>query len=383
MKIHLVLCDPREAIARLAELVDATGVGAIPSFQFKDLPALAVIVGEDGLPHWPATLYVLDQALNSNSVTGDTSRTYGEAIVSWLLYLRAEEKNLGDATEQDVKLYRNKLINGSLTEGRPRYAASTVNMRTMTAVRFHIWGQLSRQMPSPLGGWAVQRDRSRLLRRFAAYEPHRKRIVQAPESRLPRILGAQQLRVLLSCAPQPYRLIFRWAVCTGLRRFELCGLRKTDLPSGSANTSAIEQFDLVRKGGRTVTVYVPSRLIDETRWYVTSDRPRAAPTYESFIFLNARGRRIDRTALSMAFRHAADAAGIDATLHHLRHTYAVTTLKYLQERAHNGESINPLKTLQILLGHTAIETTEIYLRALDANSVAVQEALDFLYGGTL
>ncbi|WP_083417792.1 tyrosine-type recombinase/integrase [Burkholderia contaminans] len=383
MKIHLVLCDPSEAIIRLTELVDVIGVGRIPSFQFKDLPVLAIIVGEDGLPHWAATFYALDQALNSNSVTGDTVRTYGEAIVAWLLYLQSVQKCLEDATEQDVKLYRNKLIHGSSTDECRRYSASTVNLRTMTAVRFHIWGQLSRQMPSPLGEWAVGRDRSRVFRRFTAYASHRKQIVRAPESRMPRILGAEQLRALLSCAPQPYRLIFRWAVCTGLRRFELCGLRKSDLPLGAANTSTIEQLNLVRKGGRTVTVYAPSRLIDETRWYVLTDRPKAAPTYESFIFLNARGRRIDRTALSAAFRRAADAAGIDATLHHLRHTYAVTALKYLQERAHSGDSINPLKTLQMLLGHTAIETTEIYLRALDANSAAVQDALDFLYGGTL
>ncbi|MCW3640990.1 hypothetical protein, partial [Burkholderia cenocepacia] len=74
MKIHLVLCDPCEAVLRLTELVDAIGVGGIPSFQFKDLPALAIIVGEDGLPHWAATFYALDQALNSNSVTATILR---------------------------------------------------------------------------------------------------------------------------------------------------------------------------------------------------------------------------------------------------------------------------------------------------------------------
>lgn len=45
-----------------------------------------------------------------------------------------------------------------------------------------------------------------------------------------------------------------------------------------------------------------------------------------------------------------------------------------------GGPMNSIKTLQVLLGHANIATTEIYLRAVEANSDAVLDALDFLYG---
>ncbi|WP_197425029.1 site-specific integrase [Bordetella sp. N] len=181
----------------------------------------------------------------------------------------------------------------------------------------------------------------------------------------------------------PYALMFRWAACTGLRRFELCGLRDTDLQNAYNLPSGLTQLTLTRKGSRTVHVYAPNKLIDETNWYFVSDRPQhARPIDRGHIFLTPGGRKIDKGRLSNEFRRVADQIGSNATLHHLRHTYAVTLYRHLERHADNGAAINPLKTLQVLLGHAQTSSTEIYLRALEIDSSAVHSALAYLYGET-
>lgn len=72
-----------------------------------------------------------------------------------------------------------------------------------------------------------------------------------------------------------------------------------------------------------------------------------------------------------------------APLHHLRHTFAVHVLRILESKANDGEELNSIKALQILLGHARIETSEIYLKAYQISGGATIAALDFLYGATL
>jgi len=191
---------------------------------------------------------------------------------------------------------------------------------------------------------------------------------------------------LFRITPKPYSLQFKWAVVTGLRRFELCQLRISDIPKIDplriAATSIVD-FPIRRKGWRDIPVYVPLSLIEETQWYVLTERPHPAVGNEDVLFLTPRGKAVAKRSLSAEFRRVATAIGSKATLHHLRHTFAVYTLQFLQRRAEAGELLNPLKTLQILMGHSSLDSTQIYLRALDVQNEAVEEALAFLYGGTV
>lgn len=141
--------------------------------------------------------------------------------------------------------------------------------------------------------------------------------------------------------------------------------------------------DVRRKGGKTMTVAVPSRLVEETNWYVAIERPKIVDSENSHVFIGDRGRPISRQNLSKVFRKCADAIGSTATLHHLRHTFAVSVLHSLNHYEGDGQPMNSIKCLQVLLGHASIETTQIYLQALSMSSDAVREALDYLYGGTI
>jgi len=136
---------------------------------------------------------------------------------------------------------------------------------------------------------------------------------------------------------------------------------------------------IVRKGGRSLDVYVPSGLLDETWWYITTERP-VTPPRQTKVFVRANGKPTTRRMLSETYRIAAEKNDVPSTLHHLRHTFAVTVFHHLSVKAQRGEEINPLKTLQVLLGHASIKTSEIYLRAFQVQSDSVRQALDYLYG---
>ena len=77
-----------------------------------------------------------------------------------------------------------------------------------------------------------------------------------------------------------------------------------------------------------------------------------------------------RSPLAVAFR----AARLDGSLHWLRHTFAMTMLVRLQAQAAVKPDINPLKVLQVLLGHGSIQTTAIYLRCVELHAREIGRA---------
>jgi site-specific recombinase XerD len=88
-----------------------------------------------------------------------------------------------------------------------------------------------------------------------------------------------------------------------------------------------------------------------------------------------------RARLSAVFNAAFHAAGLDGSLHWLRHTFAMTMLVRLQRQAAtSGVDLNPLKVVQVLLGHASIATTAIYLRCVEVHERELAESLAYLYG---
>jgi integrase len=243
------------------------------------------------------------------------------------------------------------------------------------AVQFHKWCQRN-DAPTPLG--AFLEDPSLCGRTLAP------RVIR----RHPRLLGMDEVRALLSFVRPTYKLAFRWALVTGLRRFELAMLRCSVLPRPETlpfQEDGLAKVQINRKGGRELTAYVPISLVEETQWYVITERCDPCPGFEDYLFIGRRGRPLSRTSLSREFRRCADLIGSDATLHHLRHTYAVNVLRLLDKTGSEkvGNAKNSLKTLQVLMGHSRCETTEIYLRAMDVTSEAVVNALGYLYGASV
>ncbi|WP_316248501.1 tyrosine-type recombinase/integrase [Cupriavidus campinensis] len=317
-------------------------------------------------------------------MTGDTVRSYAEAVVTWLRYLDDAKIELVDVTEEDLGLYRNHLIAPSPGEKSSK-SPITANHRLVVAAELHRWGERSGEIRSPLGRHLVNHPApKRGHSDIASYRRSSESYLAAVDKRLPRVLTQEEILRLFQIARMPYRLMFRWCLTTGLRRSEICSLTLKHLPTPEQLGVAVGQLvtlELLRKGSRLHTVVVPPNLVEETRWYALMERPVAVRRDAELIFLGSRGAPISRASLTRHFRECADHIGSRATLHHLRHTFAVHVLHVLDCFAARGNPMNSLKTLQVMMGHASVETTEVYLQAMSVCSDAVREALDYLYGG--
>ena len=134
---------------------------------------------------------------------------------------------------------------------------------------------------------------------------------------------------------------------TGIRVSELCGLNVGDVDLGRRT------IRVLGKGAkeRVVPFGVPAgRAV--TRWHEHGRPELAAPTSGSALFLGARGRRLDpRTARRVVHARIAAAWPVpDMGPHGLRHTAATHLL----------EGGADLRSVQEMLGHSSLATTQIY-----------------------
>lgn len=131
-----------------------------------------------------------------------------------------------------------------------------------------------------------------------------------------------------------------------------CGLRISELVGLNISDIHEDHLIVLGKGGKERVVFLNQACIDAINDYLLVRRSIAAID-KTALFLSARRTRISTAAVhSLVKKHLA-AAGLDSTKyssHKLRHTAATLML-------HNGVDV---RTLQELLGHEHLNTTEIY-----------------------
>jgi integrase/recombinase XerC len=174
---------------------------------------------------------------------------------------------------------------------------------------------------------------------------------------LPPALNVSEARVLLENAAtaaddgSPVGLrdaaILELLYATGIRVGELCGLDVDDVDRGRR---VVRVFGKGRKE-RTVPYGVPAeRALD--RWLVAGRPALFATGAGAALFLGARGGRLDQRAVrTLVHRRIEEVPGApDLGPHGLRHTAATHLL----------EGGADLRTVQELLGHASLATTQIY-----------------------
>lgn len=321
---------------------------------------------KDGHPNIEASLFLATVALHSRSPWGDTAQTYGKNLLPWLIYLEKQGLPPQSATEEDFTSYRAQIVRTN------KWSSSTIHLRIQVVGYFHTWGQSTGRLKSPLGAYFVNRLAGRTL-------DYRRPLSPQVNHEEPRYIGIDDWLKIRARANQPWRLLFTWAICTGLRRAEICNLRLKDLSFLLENikpNDVTARVKVRRKGGRTKWVHVPIQLVGESHWWVKWERPSLNRSKEDdFLFINARGNPIDRNYLSRAFRDVANSVSSNATFHHLRHAFAMMVLDWLPELTKEGATLNPMKVLQDLLGHADQSTSEVYIRAKQAFSAAAVQYL--------
>jgi integrase/recombinase XerD len=180
-------------------------------------------------------------------------------------------------------------------------------------------------------------------------------ILESPKiwQRLPNICSKQQVVNLLD-APNPDepfylrdRAMLELLYATGIRASELAGLRLSDL------NLDIGYLRCLGKGNRERVIPVGKIAIEATLEYLTKLRPGLArPFSDNFLLLSRTGRPIGRIEVWRLVKKYAMRAGMprNLTAHTLRHCFATHLLT-------GGAD---LRSVQEMLGHVDIATTQIY-----------------------
>ena len=367
---------------------------------YPDIPeGFPILMDESMQILEPFHLYLIDEiALNGRSLSAETVRAYSEHLLDWADSLEQMGIAWDDVSKQTLARYRDRhLKTVSPRTGRP-YSPLTINARIGTVCRFYKWAHKKRwieQLPFDVVSvrrWARQETFLPQTEGRPGYTKANSMTVPTP-SPVRRGLSPAEIRLLFQNLDMPYFLMAKWALWTGMRRMEVCGLTWTQIPESMHLRQRDHQLLgvplTITKGNEPRDAYVPLQLLDETHRYIDGSRRELIRKKKqrkrhyrppSALFLGIRGQAIAKDCFSRACRNAYRKAKVRADLHCLRHTYAIRTLDILTRAANAGEPINPLLYLKEMLGHASIASTLIYLASLQIKPETVLQNIEYLYG---
>jgi integrase/recombinase XerC/integrase/recombinase XerD len=277
--------------------------------------------------NWEAALADYDRDLLARGAAERTRRAYGVDLGGFVEWAAPQGLGPADVRHRDVRRYAAGLSSAGA-------AAATV-ARKLAAIR-------------GLYGFLVRTER-------AGSNPAE--LVSSPKrsEKLPKVLTTEQMRTLLERIPAHTPLELRDRAMLELAYS--CGLRCEEivnLDEGALDFET-EQLRVLGKGGkeRILPVGMPAqralrRYMERGRRALTTD-PR-----ETALFLSKSGRRLSNSditrRLGLWTREAAMAAGVSP--HSLRHSFATHLL----------EGGADLRSIQELLGHSSVSTTQVYTR---------------------
>ncbi len=135
-----------------------------------------------------------------------------------------------------------------------------------------------------------------------------------------------------------------------------CGLRVSELVNLKVSGLFFDEgfIKITGKGNKERLVPIGKRAIKEINLYIESYRNALTihPDYSDILFLNRRGKQLTRNMVFLIIKDLAQKAGIHKNIspHTLRHSFAT----------HLIEGGADLRSVQQMLGHESIITTQIY-----------------------
>ncbi len=190
--------------------------------------------------------------------------------------------------------------------------------------------------------------------------------------RLPVVLSPQEVRQLLDAAPGlKYRAALSLAYGAGLRASEVVSLKVADIDS-SRRVIRIEQG----KGRKDRYSMLWPPLLELLRAWWLASRERGVMLPGGWLFPGQNPvNPLTTRQLNRAFHGAKAAAGIDkpVSLHTLRHCFATHLLEQKVD----------IRVIQVLLGHSKLDTTARYARVASTTLRAVKSPLEHLSPGPL
>jgi site-specific recombinase XerD len=260
------------------------------------------------------TQAAIDRFLASPALSDSTRRAYGVDVAEFGAWLRARKASVEDVDARLLADYAAEL--GAARRGRePSKLAPATIARKLAAVRAFLRFTLgASKVPDA---------------RLAPRRP--RRLPEAPkqeeiEAELERFASGDPLAIR-------NRALAELVYSAGLRSQEAVDLDLADVEFEQ------EALRVRGKGGKERVV----PLGEEAAYWVAlwlRERPKLARGAHDALFISARGRRLDTSTLRKLFPHP----------HRLRHAFATHLL----------EGGADLRTIQELLGHSSLSTTQMY-----------------------
>jgi site-specific recombinase XerD len=277
--------------------------------------------------NWESALAEYDRDLRARGSAERTRRAYGVDLGGFVEWVAPQGLGPGDVRHRDVRRYAAGLSSAG--------AAPATVARKLASVR-------------GLYGFLVRTERA---------DQNPAELVSSPKrsEKLPNVLSTEQMRSLLERIPASTPLELRDRAMLELAYS--CGLRCEEIVNLDIEAVDFEseQLRVLGKGSkeRILPIGEPAQRALE-RYLQKGRRALTVEPREPALFLSKSGRRLSNSditrRLGLWAREAALAAGVSP--HSLRHSFATHLL----------EGGADLRTIQELLGHASISTTQVYTR---------------------
>lgn len=267
----------------------------------------------------------LDFIEKDKKLSNNTLQSYRRDLTQFETYLNTKETVYSSVTEKDIKDYIAYL---QKIGKKP----STIS-RCLAAIRsFYQYEIKNRKMKNdPTDG------------------------IQSPkiEKKAPSVLSSKEIELLLE---QPKNIdlkgirdkaMLEFAYATGMRVTEIISLNMSDV-------NLEEGYVTCKSGVKQRTIPLGSLSLKALKEYVSTARNILIKNDDmQALFVNVNGKRLTRQGFWKIIKYYKEQAHItkDITPHVLRHSFAVHLLQ-------NGAD---LKSIQTMLGHSDISSTQIYM----------------------
>ena len=332
-------------------------------------------------PVEPNAFLVYVSVIKGKTSSPRTWRSYAYQFADWLAFCEKIGMEWRHATQLTIATYRNILLTEVSLHTDRRLKRNTINHRLGVICQFYKFAQRKgwiQGLPFDLEGagipFAVQSDPDITAKSISpvAAGSHL-RLKQIPEDLV--LPPRRDVRHFIgSFRRWRDRLMAEIMWVAGLRRAEACALSLHDLPT---NPGAIRKdtvaVTIIGKGQKRRVVLFPTRWLRSIDRYVQIERQHCVNVGNadtSVVFLGRGGKALQPSAVNRVFATNCKRTGLSINPHTLRHCYAVERLAYLQDIG----APNPLKTVQMELGHANMATTEHYLHLTEAMRLDVIEA---------
>ena len=282
--------------------------------------------------HDPAIDRFIDNLWSQKGLAELTLRAYQQDLVQFSRWLNEYDRRLIDADQSSIQQY--------LAERFDRGASARSNARLLSTLK---------QFYRHLVRVGERQDNPTAL--ISAPRIHRSLPQSLAEADVEKLLAAPNLETAYGLRD---RSMLELMYGSGLRVSELVGLQMNQI-----NTS-LGLVRLVGKGSKERVIPVGEEALHWLAQYLARARPelQRGKKPSDALYLSSRGSAITRQAFWQNIKKHLLEAGIKTVFspHSLRHAFATHLLN------HGAD----LRTVQMLLGHSSLSTTQIYTHIAQA-----------------